>query len=662
MTITRTVLQPSISVAVVSALAFAPLLAAPLTTAPPAPAIAQLRMPDIALSAAVKPADIDKLIANLNRELENASATVTGLVGAPGGTLIGALDSAVDLNNSLWKQLSAATDNTFLRQVLAALKASSNSGLKGLADTVKSANSTVTLTTGQLADLLSSVLTGSLSTALHAVANLLNDPLSLSSYIGLVGVPLRVAGLAATEVLAGAGDLGVNALSLTSTLVTGVTAQIDNALSAFNGVVNATKKAVGEDLISGALTAVQGIVAAPVTAILAAVDGGVPALTGALGSAVSRLADGASGVVGTWLGDGTEAGAVERVLNVVGAAPLSPSSYTSALGILVGAGVATGASVAHTVSSLASIPFTAAAKLTITGGNVIAALASATAKVASGLLQMAGLPSAVHNLPYTVAKVINAAVKTAAAVTAAALNTIGTGLNAATSVTGVLTHTNTRVVALSATAATRSVSDGAAVAVGKSDAATGSATPATKTQAKGVERGDEDGTEQDASEVAVTARTEANTPVKATGAASENSATDKESSVSSPSHESATPTKDAETPKAGAQAQGESTPSPKSGSESSTTSPNRGATDAPSKRGAEGKTPSDVGGEIGSSRHGKATPGAAADETRDASHGQQGGKGAATSPKHAAGSSKTGESVRSIKARVAAGSASGGRS
>lgn len=662
MTITRTVLQPSISVAVVSALAFAPLLAAPLPTVSPAPAIAQLRAPDISLSAAVKPADIDKLIANLNRELDNASATVTGLVGSPGRTLIDALDSAVDLNNSLWKQLSAATDNTFLRQVLAALKASSSSGLKGLSDTVKSANSTVTLTTGQLADLLSSVLTGSLSTALHAVANVLNDPLALSSYIGLVGVPLRVAGLAATDVLAGVGELGVNALTLTSTLVTGVTAQIDSALAVFNGVVDATKKAVGVDLISGALTAVQGIVAAPVTAILAAVDGGVPALTGALGSAVSRLADGATSVVGTWLGDGTDAGAVERVLNIVGAAPLSPSSYTSALGILVGAGVATGASVAHTVSSLASIPFTAAAKLTITGGDVIASLASATAKVASGLLQMAGLPSAVHNLPYTVAKVINAAVKTAAAVTAAALNTIGTGLNAASSITGVLTHTNARVVALSAAAATRSVSDGAAVAVGKSDAVTESVTAAERTRTTGAEHGDEDGAEQEASEVAVTARTEASAPVKATSVASEDSGTDKDSSASTPSQDSATPSKDAATPKAGAQAQDGSTPSPKSGSESSATSPNRGAAAAPSKRGAAGKTASSAGEEKdGSSRQGRTTPGATADGTRDASHDQR-DKGAATSPKHAAGSSKTGESVRSIKARVAAVPASGGRS
>ena len=92
MTISRTVLQPGISVALVSALAVAPVLAAPLSTVSPA-AVANVSAPAVSLSAAVRPADIDKLIANLNRELDQASAIVTGLVGVPGRTLLDALDA-----------------------------------------------------------------------------------------------------------------------------------------------------------------------------------------------------------------------------------------------------------------------------------------------------------------------------------------------------------------------------------------------------------------------------------------------------------------------------------------------------------------------------------------------------------------------------------------
>lgn len=675
MTIARSVLQPGISLAVVSALAFTPLLAeAPTTTF--SPSVPHIAAPDITLSAAVSPADIDKLIANLNRQLDGASSTVAGLVGAPGKTLVDALASAVDLNNSLWKQLTAATDNTYLRQVLAALKASSSSGLAGLADTVKSSNSTVTLTTGQLADLLSSVLTGSVSTALHAVANLLNDPLALSSYTGLVGVPLRVAGLAATGVVTGIRDLGVNALSLTSTLVTGVSAQINNALSGFNGIVNATKKAVDVDLINGALTAVQGIVAAPVTAVLAAVDGGVPALTGALGSAVSRIADGAADVVDTWLGDSTAPGAVERAINVVGAAPLSPASYTTALGILVGAGVATGATVAHTVSSLASIPFTAAAKLTVAGGNVIAALASATAKVASGLLQMAGLPSIVHNLPYTVANAVNVAVKTAAAVTAAALNTIGTALNAASSVTGTLTRTNTRMVTLSAADTTTSVTADTASSTAKPDTADESGTPAAEAPRKAAEQQDiRDETTSQVDPQPADSGAQSVTTGPATNAteASEGQTADKASEAATAQDDSATstPAKDAgtQTPKTGAEPKTGTEPrtgpaaSAKPEKDADTTKPAGGATAKTPKRSAPDGAAGSASDDNASSRRGGGTSAAGAGAAgggsdRGTTHRQ---RTTATSPKHAAGASEAGESVHSIKARVAAGAAAGGQ-
>ena len=426
-------INPGIALGVAGAVAFAPLLAgAPVH--PSTISLPHISTPAITLSAVVNPADIDALIANLNGALDSAGSTVAGVVGIPGQTLASVLNTAAGLNNSLWSQLTSATPNPVLRQVLTALQASSNGGLTSLAATVTDVNTPLTLTTGQIADLLSSVLTGSLSTALHAVTNLLNNPLSVSSYLGLLDVPINVLGGAVTNGLKALGDLSANGLSLASTLTTAVTSQITNALTAFNGLVDAAKTAVPIDVFDGALTAVQGIVSAPVTAAVALIGGGVPAIAHALGSTIERVADGAAQVAGTWLGDGTHAGALVNVLNTVGSAPLDPASYVSALSILAGAGATTGLQLFHTAASLAAVPVVMTSGFVSTGANVVTKLASSAAQVVSGLMQMAGLPSYVRNLPYAMANVFNAAVNTAATLTVAGLNTIATALGVATSI------------------------------------------------------------------------------------------------------------------------------------------------------------------------------------------------------------------------------------
>ncbi|WP_131812716.1 hypothetical protein [Mycolicibacterium peregrinum] len=101
----------------------------------------------------------------------------------------------------------------------------------------------------------------------------------------------------------------------------------------------AAKGAVpGVALLDGVLTAVQGIVSAPVTAALAGVDGVAGTLTSAASRVVSKLAGGASQISATWLGDGTASGALQEAINAIGAAPLSTASYTRALGVVVSAG------------------------------------------------------------------------------------------------------------------------------------------------------------------------------------------------------------------------------------------------------------------------------------------------------------------------------------
>ncbi|WP_141564248.1 hypothetical protein [Mycolicibacterium palauense] len=391
------------------------------------------------LTAAINPADVTALIDNLNAALQSASTTVTGLVATPGQTLASALGSAATLNDTLWDGLIAATDNRTLAAILTTLKNTAGNGLSRLSDSIDAANGTIVLTSGQLADLLTSTLTGSLGTALHAVATVINNPLALPSYTGLINAPIDIAGLLVTQGIGAVNTLGANALTVTHTVVTGVTTQVDNALDTFNGLLNAGKTLTDIDLINGLLTAVQGIVSAPVTAAIAAVNGASTTITNAATTVLDKLTEGASDAIATWIGNGTRPGAIQDVINTIGTAPLSPASYTNAVSILVGAGITTVTKIGHTAGSLASVPFSAAADITNASANVITALTTGLATAASGIMQAAGLPSLVYNLPHAMAATVNTLVNAAAFTTAAGLRTIAAALDFGSSITGTLT-------------------------------------------------------------------------------------------------------------------------------------------------------------------------------------------------------------------------------
>lgn len=630
--IARPRINPGIALGVAGAVAFAPLLAG----APVHPAtisIPHISAPAITLSAVINPADIDALIANLNGALDSAGSTVAGIVGIPGQTLASALNTAAGLNNSLWSQLTSATTNPVLRQVLTALQKSSNGGLTSLAATVTDANTPLTLTTGQIADLLSSVLTGSLSTALHAVTNLLNNPLSVSSYTGLLDVPVNVVGLAVANGLKALGDLSKNGLSLVSTLTTAVTSQITNALTAFNGLVDATKTAVPIDLFDGALTAVQGIVSAPVTAAVALIGGGVPALAGALGSTLSSLANGAAQVAGTWLGDGTHSGALLNVLHTVGSAPLDPASYVGALSILAGAGATTGLQLFHTAASLTAVPVVLTSGFVRTGADVVTKLASSAAQVVSGLMQMAGLPDYVRHLPYAMATVFNAAVNTAATLTVAGLNTIATALGVATSIVGTVTGTNTAAAVSPVTVKSLAASGTATTAADAEPVTSKTTTAKTAKTATEPTAAAEAGKTGDAGTGAV--------PTPASDSKTETKADTKTETKAESSTDTTKPATSSTTEATGAQAaggtkgsKGASTPASEG---SSGTGQDSGADSSHTATGATGHA------SAGTSRATSTTAGSdKADSTRKPS-GQ---------PKHAAGASDTGSSVSSITSRL----------
>lgn len=397
-------------------------------------------IPTLQLTSVVSQRDIDALVSNLKTSLDGASATVTALAGAPGQTLQSALATAVSLNDSLWQGLTTATANPVLDDVLKALHTVSGGGLTRLAAAIKDADGTIVLTSEQLSDLLTSTLTGSLSTALTAVAGVINDPLNAAKYIALLNSPLSIAGRVLNQSITAAADLATNGIALGGTFVTAVTAQITNALNGVNNLIDAAKDVFpGNALIGGVLTAVQGIVSAPVNVAVAGVNGLTTTVTDAADVVVSRLTNGASSVVSTWLGNGTTDGAVQDAISTIGAAPLSPSSYTAALTTLVGAGITTVATAAHTAGSFASLPFTVGANLTGTGAAMITTFISDAATATSGILRAVGMPALVYSMPKVLAAGVNAAINVAATAVKIGLRTVAGALDLGSTLTGELT-------------------------------------------------------------------------------------------------------------------------------------------------------------------------------------------------------------------------------
>lgn len=400
----------------------------------------QVSISEVQLAAAISPRAVAALTANLNAALASAGSTVTALVGNASHSLTSALNTASGLNTSLWDQLIAASAaSPTLKAVLVALKAASGGALLQLNNTVGAAGDVVTLTTGQIAELLTSTVTGTVGTVAQAVASVVNNPLAASSYIGLLNTPFGVAGLALQDGMTGVSQLGAAGLYLANDLVHGVTAQVTNALDAVNRLLDAGKTVTDIALINGALTAIQGIVSAPVSAIVAGVNGIASAVTNAGVSALGLVAGGANTIVGTWLGNGSTPGAVIGAVSAVGQEPLSLGSYTRAVSILVGAAGSTVGTVANTVTAFASMPFRFAADLTGPGAQVVNSLVSGVATAASGLLLAAGLSPLIAGLPNNLATVVTGAINVAALATTATLNAIATAIDVGHAIGGWVT-------------------------------------------------------------------------------------------------------------------------------------------------------------------------------------------------------------------------------
>lgn len=428
------------------------------------------------LDALVTDADVAALTANLKSVLAVVGSTATTLAAVPGQTLTGVLNTATGLNTTFWTALvGAAQGSPALATTLAALQTASTNGLTQLSSTVGSAGDTISLTTGQVATLLSSLVTGSVGTVVQSVANIVNNPLALASYVSLLTAPVAIAGEGLDIAISAAQNLGAAALGLTNTAVNGVTNQISNAIALVNNVIDAGQALIPSALVDGALTAVQGIVTAPLTALLALGSGLSTTITSAASDTLNNVAGGAISIVNTWLGNTTNPGAVQDLISIIGSNPLSAASYTNAVSVLLAAGGATVTDLTGAATSFASLPFRVGANLTTTTVNVVNAFVNGLSLVAKGALMALNLPSFITALPGVAAAAFTGALSLGGSVMAGTLNTIGSFLDGvhslpsplaavtAAAATSIPTASAARTVTLAAT--TKATTTGSTTAV-----------------------------------------------------------------------------------------------------------------------------------------------------------------------------------------------------
>lgn len=396
----RSYLTAGISLTAATAIAFAPLAVPESHTRVPIP---HVTVSDLQL--AVSPADIDALVADLQGVLDDATNTVTDLVGIPGQTLIGVVDNIVTLIDTVFTGLIDSTDNQTIEALLSVLQTFSADAFEMLAENLGRINPVITTTTAQVGDLLTSALTGSLQNILIAVVNVVDDPLSLASYAGLV-----TAGVAGGQLLVGTGlqavqGLGDAGFDIAGIAVDEVMFQFNNfAIDGIGALLTELGDASGNAVVEAVLGAVQGLAIAPAVAVFNLGSGVVDTVLTTAHAGFDVLLDGATVMV-----DST-GNAIRSAITAIGAGPLDPASYVTALASLVVGGFDGFDAGVETFAGLARLPLSFAAGLNSTAATVLTSLNTAVAQAVSGLFRAAALPADVVALPSGIAAGVNSAV------------------------------------------------------------------------------------------------------------------------------------------------------------------------------------------------------------------------------------------------------------
>ncbi|UNB51901.1 hypothetical protein [Mycolicibacterium sp. YH-1] len=385
-----------------STLAFAPLVLPGGERALPI-----VSSPNVRLTAAIDPADVQALIANLQATLNDVTRTVEAVSLAPGNSLVDVLTRANAVNAELWNGLINATDSVQLRGLLSALSANSVGNFNELITTVGALNSDIAMLPAQIAETIGYAITGSLTAALGAITNLINQPLAASSYTGLASSALQQVIVVGQGVLQTVDWTGQAVLNTANAVVDGLWEQIPGALYGLNDVLYRAAEESDSAVVDAVIAAVQGLVVAPAAAVS-------NAALGLASSVVNVGVDGFETVMksGAWV-LAYPFYATQDALKTIGAKPLDPASYTTALAQLIGGGFNIGNELVTAGADLLTLPVRFASDLNTNIADTIVSLSNAVGEMASAVLHAAGLPADVAALPTTLSTEVTAAVRAA---------------------------------------------------------------------------------------------------------------------------------------------------------------------------------------------------------------------------------------------------------
>lgn len=361
--------------------------------------------PNIQLSAAINPADVQALIANLYSALDDVTQTVAEVSLAPGNSLVDALTRANAVNGEVWNGLINATDSAPLRALLGALSMMSTHNFGELIKTVDALNTDIAVLPAQIFQTIGFAVTGSLTAALGAVTNLINQPLAASSYTGLASSALQQVIFAGQGALQTVDWTGQAVLNAANTVVDGLWEQVPGALIGLDDVLYQAAEQSDSAVVDAVIAAVQGLAVAPAFAIS----------NSALGLASSLVGAGIDGFntamkSGAWM-LAYPIYAVQDALKTVGDKPLDAQSYATALAQLVGGGFNVGNKAITAGASLLSLPVGLVGDLNGNVADTIVSLTGAVGEMGSAILTAAGLPADVAAGPKTLALEVTSAVR-----------------------------------------------------------------------------------------------------------------------------------------------------------------------------------------------------------------------------------------------------------
>lgn len=377
-------------------------------------------MADIQLT--VTPGDVTAFFDNIQAEIESFNSAVAQFALVPSQTVVQGLQAAIELNNQIYDSLIAATDNVTLRAMLETLQVSADNGLQSLAFAVGDNGATVVYSHQQIADLLSGVVTGSLSNVIAAAVGVLNNPLTVGNYANLLS-----SGVVASAALVGTntGEIIRSAahvpLELTRTQLHLASSQINNALFAVGQLITDVVAATGSQLIGAVATAVESITLIPAQLVLNAPFQLANNTIGAIDAGLNTLLN---GIVGNIASEGPAAlgliGIASTVLQVaineIGANPLDPARYLEASGALIAGGFDSFNLSVATAGDLARVPLDLVYRVVNpepgTGSLTYSVIRmnEMIGTALSGLLVELGLPEDISNLPRLVAAQLNTAI------------------------------------------------------------------------------------------------------------------------------------------------------------------------------------------------------------------------------------------------------------